>query len=65
MIKTNLRPLVEKWIVEPTVLYKRSFKNGNNINEITNLPKFAWQVMSNETLLTNDINAWNEVRIWV
>lgn len=65
MIKTNLRPLVEKWIVEPTVLYKRSFKNGNNINEITNLPKFAWQMMSNEALLTNDINAWNEVRIWV
>lgn len=65
MMKAGLKLLVEKWVVEPSVLYKRNFKNGKNINEITKLPKYAWQMMAEENFLSKDINAWNEMRVWI
>lgn len=65
LIKTDLRKLVVEWMVNPSVLFKRNFKSGKNLNEITRLPKYAWQMMMKEDVLTRDIKAWNEMRIWV
>lgn len=65
MVKTDLKNLACEWIINPSVLYKRNFKPGKNLNEITKLPKFAWQMMMKEDVLTKDIKAWNEMRIWV
>jgi len=66
MVKSGFDEVVYNWIHDTTnrQLFSRSFKNGNNINEITKLPKFAWHLLKEEGM-TRDISKWNEFRIWV
>ena len=66
LVKSGLDDIVYKWIHDTNnlQLYSRSFKNGNNINEITKLPKFAWQLLKDEGM-SRDITKWNEFRVWV
>lgn len=66
MVKSDFDNMVNNWIHDCNnlQLYPRSFKNGNNMNEITKLPKFAWQLLKDEGL-TKDIAKWNEFRVWV
>lgn len=63
MIKTGFKKMVISWTMNPTQLYLRNFKNGNNMNEITKLPKYAWQLLINEGIA--DVNMWNEYRVWI
>lgn len=63
MFKSGLERFVVDWIHNPSDLFPRNFKNGNNLNEITKLPKFAWQLLKDEGIY--DINKWNEFRVWV
>lgn len=65
LFQVGLKDFVRNWVFFPSALYKRNFKNGNNMNEITKLPKYAWQMMLKENVLTTNINAWNEMRIWI
>ncbi len=66
MVKSGFENLVNIWIHDSSnlQLYPRNFKNGNNMNEITKLPKFAWQLLKDEGL-TRDITKWNEFRVWI
>lgn len=66
MVKSEFENVVHSWIHDSSnlQLYPRSFKNGNNMNEITKLPKFAWQLLKDEGL-TKDITKWNEFRVWI
>lgn len=63
MFKSGLDRFVTEWIRSTSDLFPRNFKNGNNLNEITKLPKFAWQLLKDEGI--TDINKWNEFRVWV
>lgn len=63
MVKLGFGKIVNSWLYNSNDLYTRSFKNGNNMNEITKLPKFAWQSLINEGI--TDISMWNEYRIWI
>lgn len=66
MVKSDFDDIVHSWIHDSSnlQLYPRSFKNGNNMNEVTKLPKFAWQLLKDEGL-TRDITKWNEFRVWI
>ena len=63
MVKSGFGRIVNSWLHSSNDLYARSFKNGNNMNEITKLPKFAWQSLQKEGI--SDIGMWNEYRIWI
>ena len=63
MVKSGFGRIVNSWLHSSNDLYSRSFKNGNNMNEITKLPKFAWQSLQKEGI--SDIGMWNEYRIWI
>lgn len=63
LVKCGLQEIVLNWANDSSPLYQRSFKKGNNINEITKLPKFAWQRLKDEGI--SDIRIWNELRVWI
>lgn len=63
MFKSGLDRFVVDWVHNPSDLFPRNFKNGNNINDITKLPKFAWQLLKDGGV--KDINRWNELRVWI
>lgn len=63
LFKAGFEVMVSRWVREPSVMYARSFKNGNNLNEITKLPKFAWQRLKDEGI--SNIGMWNELRVWI
>lgn len=63
MVKAGFGRIVNNWLYNSSDLYNRSFKNGANINEITRLPKYAWQTLQNNSV--TDIGMWNEYRIWI
>lgn len=63
LVKCGLQEIVLNWANDSSPLYQRSFKKGNNINEITKLPKFAWQSLKNKGI--SDIKIWNELRVWI
>ena len=63
MVMSGFGRIVNSWLHSSNDLYARSFKNGNNMNEITKLPKFAWQSLQKEGI--SDIGMWNEYRIWI
>lgn len=66
MVKSDFDSVVNNWIHDHNnlQLYPRSFKDGNNMNDVTRLPKFAWQLLKDEGL-TKDIAKWNEFRVWI
>lgn len=63
LVKAGFERIVNNWLHNSSDLYSRSFKNGSNINEITKLPKYAWQTLQNSGVF--DIGMWNEYRIWI
>ena len=63
MYKTKFKNLAIAWVKEPeNVMFSRCFKNGKNLEEITKLPKYAWNLLVENT---RDIGSYNEMRIWV
>lgn len=63
LVKCGFEDMVVDWANESSPLYQRNFKKGNNMNEITKLPKFAWQRLKNEGITS--IGMWNELRVWI
>lgn len=63
LVKAGFEELVLNWTNDSSPLYARSFKKGNNMNEITKLPKFAWQRLKEENI--HNISMWNELRVWI
>ena len=63
MFKTKFKPFAVAWVREPeNVMFSRCFKDGKNLDDITKLPKYAWNMITDNT---TDIGAYNEMRIWV
>lgn len=63
MYKTKFKPFAVAWVKEPeNVMFSRCFKNGKNLDDITKLPKYAWNMITDNT---TNIGAYNEMRIWV
>lgn len=63
MFKTKFKPFAVAWVREPeNIMFSRCFKNGKNLDDITKLPKYAWNMIADNA---TDIGAYNEMRIWV
>lgn len=63
MFKTKFKQLAIAWVKEPeNVMFSRCFKNGKNLEDITKLPKYAWNMLIENV---REIGAYNEMRIWV
>lgn len=64
LYKSKLKYLAVAWLKEPSnATFARSFKNGKNIDEITKLPRYAWNLIIDN--VGSDIGRYNEMRIWV
>ena len=63
LFKTKFKELAIGWLCEPNKpAYARCFKSGKNLDEITKLPKYAWNMLIDNV---GDIDKYNEMRIWV
>lgn len=63
LFKTKFKKLAVSWATEPeNVAFARCFKGGKNLDEITKLPKYAWNMLIDNA---RDIGSYNEMRIWV
>ena len=62
LLKTKLSKIAYDWIYDPeNDKFRRAFKKGKTISEITGMENWLWDKMAD---YTNNIAVWDVLRIW-